>query len=490
MEACNLNTQDEFSIEEIKKAASANSLLTMEIELSMKCNYNCVYCYTSQQVPDSNDMSYQEITDIIAQAKELGARKIIILGGEPTIYPDFFRVVDYINELGLEVEIFTNGSMISLEMAKELYNRKVRTVLKLNSIDPEIMNKLTGRTDGYDNAMNAIDNLIAAGYPDEKHFLGVSTVICKLNENEIVSLWKWLKEKKITPYFEMITPQGKAKSSEWLFVEPAKLEKIFDEISQLDYKLYGNKWDIQPPLVGSKCLRTMYSCLVDNHGNVKPCVGIDVVSGNVREKSLKEIIKYSEIIQDIRNYREKIKGPCRKCEKNWQCYGCRGAAYQLTGDPLASDPLCWRNQDKLDKIYRLPYPVDEIIPQKKKMKMLDTLVNIGDRTSEAEMLVKADNIFADTDGVLSESIYMELMAQVVAATDGFYALENEEEPGPGFIIGARKIRITGKAKVGDNLRIFIHRTVNLGDFGVAEGKVYNKGEVIAEGELKLWGKGH
>ncbi len=46
---------------------------------------------------------------------------------------------------------------------------------------------------------------------------------------------------------------------------------------------------------------------------------------------------------NLKNYREMIKGPCRTCEKSSECYGCRGAAYQLTGDYLASDPTCWRN---------------------------------------------------------------------------------------------------------------------------------------------------
>ena len=45
----------------------------------------------------------------------------------------------------------------------------------------------------------------------------------------------------------------------------------------------------------------------------------------------------------IKNYRTTIKGPCQSCEKKEECYGCRGAAFQMTGDYLASDPTCWRN---------------------------------------------------------------------------------------------------------------------------------------------------
>ena len=61
----------------------------------------------------------------------------------------------------------------------------------------------------------------------------------------------------------------------------------------------------------------------------------------------KDSILLSSAIDDFTSrldYREMIKGECRDCDKAEECYGCRGAAYQLTGDYLASDPTCWRNQ--------------------------------------------------------------------------------------------------------------------------------------------------
>ena len=86
--------------------------------------------------------------------------------------------------------------------------------------------------------------------------------------------------------------------------------------------------------------------------------------GNIREQKLGDIISDSEVLEDLRDHRQTIKGPCSSCEKADACYGCRGSAYQLTGDYLASDPLCWRNADRQDEIARLPFPADEIIPQR------------------------------------------------------------------------------------------------------------------------------
>ena len=65
--------------------------------------------------------------------------------------------------------------------------------------------------------------------------------------------------------------------------------------------------------------------------------------GNIREQPLKTIIANSRVLKDLKNHRHTIKGPCGSCDQADGCYGCRGAAYQITGDYLASDPLCWRN---------------------------------------------------------------------------------------------------------------------------------------------------
>lgn len=74
-----------------------------------------------------------------------------------------------------------------------------------------------------------------------------------------------------------------------------------------------------------------------------PCVGVTIALENIRNQRLADILKNSEVVRNLKNYREMIKGACGSCEKSSECYGCRGAAYQLTGDYLASDPTCWRH---------------------------------------------------------------------------------------------------------------------------------------------------
>jgi radical SAM protein with 4Fe4S-binding SPASM domain len=227
---------------------------------------------------------------------------------------------------------------------------------------------------------------------------------------------------------------------------------------------------------------------VNAYGNVMPCVGIDLPVGNIRKNKLADILRDSEVIQDLRRYQTTIKGPCATCEKSESCYGCRGAAYQLTGDYLGSDPLCWKSLDRQNEIDRLPMAVDNLIPQRAPMKMVNTLLFVGERTAEVETLITRENPFLDDQQNLEPAACMEIIAQAAAAHNGFRTRHLAAQP-EGFLLGAKQLKITGTARCGDRLRTTVYKEAKLGEFGVIRGSVYNGDQCIAEGEIKVFHKG-
>ncbi len=333
----------EYSKDAINTAVDQNSLLSMEIEFSLACNFRCPYCYVPAKEYFENELSIDEIKNVILQAKDLGAGKIIILGGEPSIYSAINEMIRFIHQQDLEVELFTNGTGITPDFSFELFKRNVRVVLKMNTFDAALQDRLSGKKGAFKIIRSAFQNLKAAGYPSRTAFLAVSTIICRQNIDELPGMWHWLRNQGIAPYFEIITPQENALKNPWLFVDSKTLETFFQTIADIDQKTFGKTWDIQPPLVGNRCLRHQFSCLVTSIGEVMPCVGLTISMGNIRKKSLKDILDQSIVLKDLKDYRNTIKGPCRSCEMADGCYGCRGATYQITGDYLASDPICWRN---------------------------------------------------------------------------------------------------------------------------------------------------
>jgi radical SAM protein with 4Fe4S-binding SPASM domain len=344
MASCTSRLYDfEFDRATIAQAEAENHLLTMEIEFSLRCNFRCPYCYVPEENYFDGELTPAEIRDVLLQAKALGSRRIIVLGGEPSIYPHIREMIAFVQDQGMDVEMFTNGSGITADFAGWLFDRRVRVVMKMNTFDPDLQDRLSGKAGAGRLIAKALDHLKQAGYPSEEAFLAVSTIICRQNLEELPRLWRWLRDQGIVPYFEIITPQANALENPWLDVDPLTLQRLFEELATIDRERYGRTWDIQPPLVGNRCLRHQFSCLVTSRGDVMPCVGVTLSLGNIREQSLKTIIENSPVLKDLKNHRNTIKGTCGSCDQADGCYGCRGAAYQITGDYLASDPMCWRN---------------------------------------------------------------------------------------------------------------------------------------------------
>lgn len=337
----------EFPTYKINRAVSGNCLLSMEIELSLRCNFRCSYCYVPHDSYFDTELSLDEIFDVIQQAKALGAEKIILLGGEPSIFPHIREVLHFLKTHGLKTEMFTNGTGITPGFAKKLHADGVRVVLKMNSFNQTRQDALAGKKGAFQIIHNALGNLNAAGYPAKDAFLALSTIICRRNRDELVDLWIWIRDNNMVPYFEIITPQGQAKNNASLELLPLEIKAVFDEICAVDKERYGIEWEPQPPLMGNQCMRHQFSCTVTSIGNVQPCVGITKSIGNIRQTRLKDILDHSRELRLLKNYRQTIKGYCRTCEKSDTCYGCRGAAFQVTGDFLSSDPLCWRNPENL-----------------------------------------------------------------------------------------------------------------------------------------------
>jgi len=477
----------EFTKQEIDDAVQNHRLLSMEIEFSSRCNLRCQYCYAAAEEKSfDGELTREEIRDIVLQAKALGARKIIILGGEPMVYPHIMEMLRFIRGEEFQVEMFTNGYQISPDISRQLFDLGIFVVLKMNSRVENIQDALSGKKGAYKNIQEAFTNLKRAGYPGEHGNLGVSSIICQQNIEDIPQMWEWLREQNITPYFEMITPKGRARTNEWLYVEIRRIEGLFKKLAEIDRVKYNRNWHPQPPLVEIKCLRHQFSCMVSAQGYVFPCVGINIPVGSIRNNKLSEIIRDSEVIRDLRNYRKNIKGPCRDCDKSSDCYGCRGAAYQLTGDYLASDPQCWNNLDRQNDIVHLPVAVDRLIPQQAPMRVIDKLEKVGERTGEVTVSISNDMLFVRDDGILDETVYVELIAQAVAALNGFKAQGVNNKVVEGYLLGAKKLEVFGTARIGETLTISIFKYAYYGDFGVVKGRVMCGDELLAQGEVKFW----
>lgn len=89
-----------------------------ELEITLRCNSACPQCNRMCNVIDHgpSDMTIDQISDFIDSVRAAGGADIIsVMGGEPTIHPEFVRIMEMLhNELELtgmvkNLRIATNG---------------------------------------------------------------------------------------------------------------------------------------------------------------------------------------------------------------------------------------------------------------------------------------------------------------------------------------------------------------------------------------------
>jgi MoaA/NifB/PqqE/SkfB family radical SAM enzyme len=120
------------------------------LEVTHRCNARCVTCYTKAGKEKPDVLTFDEKKSVIAQAKALGAKTVSLSGsGEPLLYERLFDLIDYIRHLGMQAVVFTNGTLLDERTAEQLIARGVIAYVKLYSLNPEVFDRMMGRTNAY-----------------------------------------------------------------------------------------------------------------------------------------------------------------------------------------------------------------------------------------------------------------------------------------------------------------------------------------------------
>ena len=140
--------------------------------LGQTCNINCYFCYFSARIADKNHpehafMSLEKAKEICRMFREeYDLNSIDIQGGEPTIYPQIFELLDYCNEIGLKPTLITN--LIALNNYKYCENFKTHGIYDfLASIQAigDVYDRIVDVKDGFKRQLQALDNVQKLGIP-------------------------------------------------------------------------------------------------------------------------------------------------------------------------------------------------------------------------------------------------------------------------------------------------------------------------------------
>jgi uncharacterized radical SAM superfamily Fe-S cluster-containing enzyme len=128
-----------------------HSCLTV-LEITDRCNLTCPTCYAMSSPHYGRHRTIKEVEEMlnIIVANEGAPDVVQISGGEPTIHPDFFAILDMAKKKPIRhLMVNTNGIRIAkdFEFAKKLaeYTPDFEIYLQFDSFKPEVLTRLRGK---------------------------------------------------------------------------------------------------------------------------------------------------------------------------------------------------------------------------------------------------------------------------------------------------------------------------------------------------------
>lgn len=168
----------------IDKAISRRIPIGGGIELTYRCNLQCIHCYCICNKKDNHDMSYDEICKIIDQLSDAGCLYLFITGGEPLLRNDFPDIYKYIKKKGILVTVFTNGTLVSDDLINLFLDFPPFNIdITMYGASQEIYEAVTQVKGSYNLCMDCLEMLLK-----HKIHFSLKTIVMRYNQNELGKL--------------------------------------------------------------------------------------------------------------------------------------------------------------------------------------------------------------------------------------------------------------------------------------------------------------
>lgn len=144
----------------------ASGLDFLWLELTNRCNLQCVHCYTESH-PHSGErdlLTREDYESLMVQAFSLGCRKVQFIGGEPQLNPHFGELLAKAKTLGFEfIEVFSNLTRLNDETLDYAARNGICFATSVYSDEPAGHDAITKVKSSHARTVSNLKKLIEAG---------------------------------------------------------------------------------------------------------------------------------------------------------------------------------------------------------------------------------------------------------------------------------------------------------------------------------------
>jgi len=302
-------------------------------ELTYRCNLECRHCYLLGE--KEQELPLSKIKEIANDLAEAGTLFLTLTGGEPLLRSDFFDIVEYLRKKRFAITIFTNGTLITRDIAKRIASFSPWSVeISIYGAKARTHERITRVAGSFEKTIESAKLLKEMGVR-----VVLKTLWMRENINEARELLDLVE--KIGAGFRgsvIISPRNNGDRS------PLSLRLTDEELYFLFKTTTPTREDPvceskEQPSMDEEYLATTHPCgagvnsaRISPNGLVFPCAQFLRAAGDLKIDHFSKIWASSPIFLRLREIHLSDLAECRKCPFFLKCLRCPALAELEEGD--------------------------------------------------------------------------------------------------------------------------------------------------------------
>ncbi len=264
------------------------------LEITNICNLSCPFCSIDDRKKEY--MSLDDFKKYVLMCKEYTNSVYLHIKGEPLMHPNFIEMLDYLEEIGLDVKLTTNGDFLSKNQKDIL---KHSNILRMNISLQSLVTKTLEEVESY------LQNLVT--------FLDSVSTSGKMSIS--LRLWNDKEDLKVVEYNNYIKQFLKNYYHQDFVDSKALIPHVY---ASIENKFTWPSEEDVDNLEKTKCLGGSTHIGILVNGEVVLCCldsGGKTSFGSLKNKTLKEIVEstfFGKVVTDLKNGKPHWE-ICQKC---------------------------------------------------------------------------------------------------------------------------------------------------------------------------------
>ena len=344
----------------------------LHLYLTNRCNLSCPHCYMFSGKANEKELSTSEILKLLHDYKYIAkGKRVVLSGGEPTIHQDFELILKEAYNMGLEIRLMTNGSLLTEECVKRISQYLISVQISIDGYSEETNKQIRG-VGHFKKALGVVDAFVRTGIETSVAITPRAESLSK-HIDDYVSFAMSLSEKYKEDNFVVKFSEGIAEGR-YTSLSKAQNKQYSELILEIERRIYGEQYELMTFVERFSNNAIMNNCMfgifaIASNGDAYLCaeIGGQNTIGNIRNVPFETICleaASAEVATSVSNLR-----PCNTCEIRFICGGgCRihefpalskVNSYQNLDHGIISPRVC--EPEMKDKFYDLMIDSNEYL---------------------------------------------------------------------------------------------------------------------------------